>query len=389
MPSPITTARSRSKRVKRAELTPYESEQVREIAAWKSHPPNPFAELFKCVTAAGARLVERVIPEQLAKVAIEKSYDVAEMLARPDDTRRQAGVKDLAELRNHPLEHCDRIASRVCVGSQVWAAVEGAATGAGGVLTTLIDIPLLFILSLRTIIKIGHCYGYPLDARKDRNFVLGVLIAATSGSLATRRKRLDQLHELEHFLIHETQEEIVAEEVLSLLFQLEVFEDIPAIGAISGGLLNLAFIRRVDLTARRVFQERWLRDSGKVHTIAPAAVHERQIAHGWTGALGRVAYSSSYYLGFAATFPVYIATSLLPSADNALARGLQDGAAGAQKGVDELLGWCAAIPPKSPFVPGADRYQRLPDRRTNAPASATSAETIRATKPRRSPFFGR
>ena len=71
-------------------------------------------------------------------------------------------------------------------------------------------------------------------------------------------KRLDELHDLEDLLITETQEEIVSEELLSVLFQLEVFGGIPAIGAISGAALNLAFMRRVNNTVRRVFQERWL-----------------------------------------------------------------------------------------------------------------------------------
>lgn len=32
----------------------------------------------------------------------------------------------------------------------------------------------------------------------------------------------------------------------------------------SGALLNLSFMRRVDVTARRVFQERWLKENGKI-----------------------------------------------------------------------------------------------------------------------------
>ena len=45
-----------------AELTSYEAEQVRQIAAWKSEPPNPFAELFKKVTLPGARWLDRRHP---------------------------------------------------------------------------------------------------------------------------------------------------------------------------------------------------------------------------------------------------------------------------------------------------------------------------------------
>jgi EcsC protein family len=313
--------RSRTKPAEKT-LSPYEAEQVEQIARWKSTPPNALSELFKLITTSASNLVEKVIPEKLVVGAIEKAYNASELIAGQDDIRRQAGVSQLGELRNKPLEECDRLAVRVGLAARTWATVEGAATGAGGVLTTLIDIPLLFILSLRTILRVGHCYGYSLDHPHDRTFVLGILIAATSGSLATKRKRLDQLREIKHLLVEETQEEILADEALSILFQLEIFEEVPGVGLASGALLNLAFVRRVDITARRVFQERWLEDNGKVHIIKPAAVHDRHLVHGWRGAFGRVVYSGFYSVGFGAGLPVCIVASLFRSMDHSVQAGL-------------------------------------------------------------------
>jgi hypothetical protein len=294
-------------------LTPYESEQVGQIATWKSNPPHPVAELVKRVTLPIADAVEKALPEKLVRTAIESAYDASAMLAGKADIKRQAGVRDIRKLRNKPLELCDRLADRIAVGSQAWATLEGAATGAGGVLTTLIDVPLLFVLSLRTILKIGHCYGYPLDGLREQRFVVGILIAATSGTLETRHRRLEQLKEVEDLLIEETQEEILSEEAISLLFQLEIFEGVPGVGAISGALLNLGFMRRVDRTARRVFQERWLRDNGKIRSIAPAPTHARNLAAGWTGALDRAAHAGVFALAYSAAFPVYFVMSYLRS----------------------------------------------------------------------------
>jgi hypothetical protein len=310
----------------RAPLTAYESEQVQQIAAWKSRPPNAFSEMWKRMILPGARLVEKLIPDRLVQAAIERSYDMAERLAGQEDIRRRAGVKDLHELRDKPLEECDRLARQVGLSAQTVAIAEGAATGAGGVLTTLVDVPLLFVLALRTILKIGHCYGYPLDHHKGQHFVLGVLLAALSGSLEIRRHRLDRLHELEELLVVEAQEELVTEELLSFLFQLEVFEEVPGVGALSGALLNLAFMHRVDVTAQRVFQEHWLRENGKVGAIAPAPSAERHRATGWAGALGRVAYSGCYGLGFGVALPVYAVATLFRPRDNAAARLGRDGA---------------------------------------------------------------
>ena len=94
------------------------------------------------------------------------------------------------------------------------------------------------------------------------------------------------------------------------MFQLEVFEGIPGIGAVSGALLNLAFIHRVEITARRVFQERWMRHNGKVDAIAPAEVPAHKLAAGWAGALNRALYSGSYCLGYGAVLPACLVFSL-------------------------------------------------------------------------------
>ncbi len=329
-----------------AKLTPYEAKQVRRIAAWKSHPPNPLSELWKRILMPVAHVVERLIPDALVRSAIEKAYDASSLIAVQEGIERRAGVRELDELKHVPMKECDALAERVELASESIAAVEGAATGAGGVVTTLLDIPILFVLSLGTIRKIGHCYGYALDRPNDRPFVLGVMIAAIAGSLEVRRRRLDQLREIEELLIVEYQEDLVTEELLSLLFQLEIFEEIPGVGTVSGAVLNWAFMRRVGETARMVFQERWLKDNGKVHEIAPAEVHPLHLATGWSGALSRVAYSGCYYLGFGMTLPVYTTASLLRPMDNALVRGLRDGASAATEQAEKAVAWTrgAALP---------------------------------------------
>ena len=108
--------------------------------------------------------------------------------------------------------------------------------------------------------------------------------------------------------------------------------------------MNLAFLRRVDKTARRAFQERWLRDNGKVDAIAPAPVLPRHLATGWSGVLGRVAYSGCYALGFGVALPVFVAAELIRPMGNALTRRIRDGAAVDKQGVERSLhrDWGAA-----------------------------------------------
>jgi hypothetical protein len=104
------------------------------------------------------------------------------------------------------------------------------------------------------------------------------------------------------------------------LFQLEIFEDVPGIGIASGALLNLSFMHRVDVTARRVFQERWLQENGKIEEIAPMIESARHLVPGWSGLVGRAVYSACYHFAFGAALPVVVAGSLSHMTGAALAR---------------------------------------------------------------------
>src|SRR5689334_14264828 len=96
--------------VKRTKLSDYEARRVDEIAAWKSAFPNPCGELFRRAAQPLAKAVEPVIPDRLARKAIEAAYKGADASAFDEQLRRRAGVDDVRELRRKPLELCDRLA---------------------------------------------------------------------------------------------------------------------------------------------------------------------------------------------------------------------------------------------------------------------------------------
>jgi hypothetical protein len=286
--------------------------QVERIATWKSEHPNPFAELFRRASQPVAEVVEYLLPDRAALAALNAAYEAASRISNPSGIRRRASVQEIEELREKPLEFCDGLAREVGHSTQGLATVEGAVTGAGGIFTTLIDIPLIFVLCVRTIIRTGHCYGYTLNGPNDKAWVLGAVAVALSSTKAKRVERLARLREIEDVLLEEVQEQIVIEEFASLLTQLEIVADIPLFGAATGALLNLSVANRIDRTARHLFQERWLRDNGKLDEVEPAAAVGRAPSHhGWSGAIARAGYSTCYGLGYGITFPGYLAAAVL------------------------------------------------------------------------------
>ena len=214
------------------------------------------------------------------------------------------------------------MARQVGLAAQALATAEGAATGAGRAWTTLIDIPLLFTLALRTIRKIGHCYGFPLEDRRGRALVLAILVIAVSGSLETRRRRLDRLLDIEDLLLEEAQEEVVLEEALSLLFQLEAFERSTGDGRHLGGRVE----RSDDEPRQRCVAADLpgaMAPPGREGGRDPAGRGPpRALAGGVAGALGRLGYAGCYYVGFGVALPVYAAAALVRPMNNALTRGV-------------------------------------------------------------------
>jgi hypothetical protein len=312
---------SDSTNVQHVGLTEYEARQVAEIAAWKGCRPHVIEELFNLVATQVARVIEKVIPDTFAHKGISALYDTADRAAGQEGIVRKMGVGDLGELRDWPLEKCDCLAKKVGLGALGVCAAGGGVTGAGGTLTIALDVSLLFALAMRTIIKIGRSYGYSLEGTSGRAFVLGILITA----LAESREKmwqtcLTRLHEVEDKMLIEAQEEILVEESASFLFQLEALGEIPGMGAVTVCLLHLWLIHRVERTARLVFQERRLRDWGKVDVIEPTARAHRGIdGAGPVGIAGRATYGIIHQFAFAVTFPVFFVGAGLEPVGNVLA----------------------------------------------------------------------
>ena len=100
----------------------------------------------------------------------------------------------------------------------------------------------MFILSLRTILKLGHGYGYPLDQSTDQHFAIGAFNASLTCTLQISRSPEDELHTLEELLVTKTLKEILSEELLSILCQLAIFDIISGVRSVSCAVLNLAYM---------------------------------------------------------------------------------------------------------------------------------------------------
>lgn len=264
----------------------YELTQLEQISAWQQEEPGVAAKALGVAVTPLAWLVRQVVPEASMRAALESASATGRWLTDHKDILRDAHVEGIEQLRGIDLARCDELADSVHNWAIGAAVVEGTATGAGGVLAAPLDIPLIITLAMRTIHKIGCCYGFEARSQHDQRFVLGALSAACANSVAEKTAALTLLRTVEVTVARQTWRKIAEEAAKSALSReagiialrdlakqlgvnltkRRVLAAIPVVGAAVGGSVNGWFIREVGWSARRVFQERWMRHNGVADT---------------------------------------------------------------------------------------------------------------------------
>lgn len=266
------------------ELTEYEWQQWQSIVAWKAEEPSVVSQAVGTVLTPVSWLINKVVPVAAIQGLLDLSSSAAEWLTDTGDLTRDAGVDTVAQLKKLDLARSDALADEVHNWAIGLASAEGAATGAAGIFGIAADIPAVLVLALRTIHKIGACYGFEIKTKEDKDFILGILSASSANEMAEKTAALTTLRVVQVSIAKTTWKKMaeraatdrlgkeagviairaLAKQLGINLTKRKALQAIPAIGAIVGGSVNGWYLKEVGWAARRSFQERWLMDNGRV-----------------------------------------------------------------------------------------------------------------------------
>ncbi|WP_205513906.1 EcsC family protein [Longitalea arenae] len=142
------------------------------------------------------------------------------------------------------------------------AAVEGAVTGAGGLLLGLADFPLLIAIKIKLLFEIAATYGYPVNNYKERVFILHIFQLAFSSAKHRRNVFLsmkDWDEKSKHLPedIHQFEWRPFQQEYRDYIDLAKMAQLIPVIGAPVGALVNYRLIRKLGYTAKMAYHMRW------------------------------------------------------------------------------------------------------------------------------------
>lgn len=146
------------------------------------------------------------------------------------------------------------------------ASVEGAVTGAGGILMGVADFPVLLAIKVKMLFDIAATYGYDVRQYKERLFLLTVFQLAFS-SHKHRAAVYNRLRDWNAYA------ESLPDDIDSFdwrTFQLEyrdyidlakMAQLIPVIGAAVGAVVNYRLVQQLGTTAMNCYRMRMLETS--------------------------------------------------------------------------------------------------------------------------------
>lgn len=168
-----------------------------------------------------------------------------------------------APIKNMSLLEREKLLKKQTEKYTTTATIEGAATGAGGILLGLSDLPLLLSIKIKYLYDVASIYGFDMNDYSERLYVLHIFQLAFSS-----RKHMNKIfYRMEHwddylatlpedlsdFEWREFQEEYRDYIDLAKLLQL-----LPGIGAFVGSYVNNKLMKKLHRTAKNAYRMRML-----------------------------------------------------------------------------------------------------------------------------------
>lgn len=233
-----------------------EEQRIREeVAVWK-HKIQGRSGLFNRLAKKAQNKFNQVIPEKAHAVITEGIKGMVSATLFGSDFL----TKPLAE-KPQSLAEKEKLVKERFESYRKTAVLEGAGTGAGGILLGLADFPLLLSIKMKFLFEAASIHGYDVKAYEERIFMLQVFQLAFSSD----QHRKTVLHTIENW---ETSKETLKEidwrtfqqEYRDYLDIMKMLQLIPGIGAVIGAYANFQLMDQLEETAVNAFRIRWLQE---------------------------------------------------------------------------------------------------------------------------------
>lgn len=234
-------------------MNEYELRAYDEVIAWKRKLNKRSGILARASKKAQTK-VNQLIPEKVHQILTEsiKNMVKATLAGSNLTTKKQQGT-------GLTLANKDELLNKKLSGYKRTAAVEGAGTGAGGILLGMADFPLLLSIKMKFLFEAASIYGFDPSKYEERLFILYVFQLAFSSD-AQRKQTLDVLENWESRKseLLELDWQQFQQEYRDYIDFAKMLQMMPGIGAVVGAYANYNLLDQLGETAMNAYRMRIL-----------------------------------------------------------------------------------------------------------------------------------
>ncbi|URM32135.1 EcsC family protein [Cytobacillus firmus] len=232
----------------------YELKANKEIDEWKRRI-NKRSSMLNRLSKKAQTKVNSIIPEKAHQIITDsiKNMVKATLIGSNALTRKKQSAGRSLEMMDHMLE--EKVAAY-----RKTAAVEGAGTGAGGILLGIADFPLLLSIKMKFLFETASIYGFNTNEYEERLFLLHVFQLAFSSD----DKRKETLKLVEEWddrkeTLGDMDWKVFQQEYRDYIDFVKMLQLVPGIGAAVGAYANYNLLDHLGETAKNAYRLRILK----------------------------------------------------------------------------------------------------------------------------------
>jgi hypothetical protein len=232
----------------------YEDKAVKELISWQKEmtkKPNATGSFAKGIQ----NKMNSIIPEKAHEIVTEAIKNMVKAVLFGSE------YITAAPLRNQPLMVREKFVREKVEFYRKAAAVSGAGTGAGGIILSLADFPILLSLKMKFLFDAASLYGFDVKNYKERLYILYIFQIAFSS-----QQRRNEIYNIISDWDKYIQTLPVDEEAFDWRrFQQEyrdyidiakMLQLVPGIGAVVGAYANYKLMDKLGSTAMNAYRMR-------------------------------------------------------------------------------------------------------------------------------------
>ena len=236
-------------------LNEYELKVTKDLALWKQKLTKR-STLLNRISKKAQTKINEVIPEKAHQIITDSIKNLVKAtLVGSDFTTRKPNHSDLS------LQEMDEKMKLKLETFRKTAMIEGASTGAGGILLGLADFPLLLTIKMKFLFEAAANYGFDTSKYEERIFLLYVFQLAFSSD-NTREQTLAIIDnwDQEKDKRSEMDWRQFQQEYRDYIDFVKMLQLVPGIGLVVGALANYRLLDQLGETAMNCYRLRILKN---------------------------------------------------------------------------------------------------------------------------------